>query len=349
MVPGSEGRDGIVAQADAPERSLTYCVIPRELADQLHEPLRRHFRDDPTIEVIVERREADRRSGEDRRRKPVKERKAERRRVRAATGRRVADRRALQAEVEPLPLPRRARRFAERIAFLRRREPPTQKREDRDTARLVARFQAGERDTFGTLYARYYDRIYGYMLVVLSRSHDAEDATQEVFANALAALPRYERREQPFRAWLFRIARNVAVDQLRLNERIQPVEPEEVERRRDETEQADEPEIADLPILDWISDRDLALFVRRLTAPQRQVLMLRFTADLDDGAIAAVMDRTPEDVRQLRSRALSFLRERLAAVGNREPTEAPSNKGSKMKRAPKEAPVIRNRRWALYL
>lgn len=41
---------------------MIYCVIPRELADELLEPLTEYYRDDPNVEVIVERR-----SGPDRR------------------------------------------------------------------------------------------------------------------------------------------------------------------------------------------------------------------------------------------------------------------------------------------
>src|SRR3989442_726406 len=45
----------------APERAITYCVVPRELAPKLLEPLRRHFHEDPSIEVIAERRDGERR------------------------------------------------------------------------------------------------------------------------------------------------------------------------------------------------------------------------------------------------------------------------------------------------
>ncbi len=41
---------------------------------------------------------------------------------------------------------------------------------------------------------------------------DAADLTQHVFVQALHALPQYRVRAAPFAAWLFRIARNVAID-----------------------------------------------------------------------------------------------------------------------------------------
>ena len=43
--------------------------------------------------------------------------------------------------------------------------------------------------------------------------HDAEDVVQETLAHLITALPRYQRRDgQPFRSWLFRLARNRAED-----------------------------------------------------------------------------------------------------------------------------------------
>lgn len=56
--------------------------------------------------------------------------------------------------------------------------------------RSPARIQAGDRELFGTLYMRYLDRVYGYLLVVLNNRDEAEDATQQVFTKALEALPR---------------------------------------------------------------------------------------------------------------------------------------------------------------
>jgi hypothetical protein len=44
---------------------MIYCVIPPELADELYDRLVEHYRANPNVQVIVDRRSADRRSGED--------------------------------------------------------------------------------------------------------------------------------------------------------------------------------------------------------------------------------------------------------------------------------------------
>ena len=47
---------------------MIYCVIPRELADELYDKMVEYYKDNPNVTVIVDRREGhDRRSGESRR------------------------------------------------------------------------------------------------------------------------------------------------------------------------------------------------------------------------------------------------------------------------------------------
>ena len=44
---------------------MIYCVIPTELADELYDRLVEHYRANPNVQVIVDRRSEDRRAGED--------------------------------------------------------------------------------------------------------------------------------------------------------------------------------------------------------------------------------------------------------------------------------------------
>jgi RNA polymerase sigma-70 factor (ECF subfamily) len=319
---------------------MIYCVVPRELAAKLHEPLRRHFRDDRWVEVVVERRAADRRQEESRRRVEAEPPNGqERRQIHNREGRRVGERRAPLIPVEMPPLPRKARPYAERLMFLERLAHPSEHDEDLDTARLVTRIQAGDREGYAELYMRYFDRVYGYLRMLLRDSHEAEDVAQQVFLRVLEALPKYERRRQPFRAWLFTIVRNQALTNLSKRQRMQVVEPEEIDRRR---ESAGEREQLSR-VLEWIADRELLLFIERLPLAQRQVLVMRFMLDLNSTEIAEMIDSTPEAVRALQARAMRSLRARLTSVGKipERGDIAPTRRGVR------QAPVLRNRRFAL--
>jgi RNA polymerase sigma-70 factor (ECF subfamily) len=211
--------------------------------------------------------------------------------------------------------------------------------EDRDTARLVTRIQAGDRDQFATLYQRYFDRVYAYLRLVLRDSHEAEDVTQQVFVEIFEALPRYERRRQPFRAWLFTIVRNQGVSQLRKSNRLDLTAPEKLLEQTDGTTT----EGNGGRVIEWISDEDLMLFVERLPLAQRQVLLLRFMLDLNANEIAKILERTPESVRILQHRALRFLEQRLVALG-REPR---NRRRARMSNYLRPANVLRSRRFAL--
>jgi RNA polymerase sigma-70 factor (ECF subfamily) len=92
----------------------------------------------------------------------------------------------------------------------------------RDRA-LVERCQAGDSAAFGTLYARYYQRLLRFCLRRLNDRHEAEDAAQEAFARAWKALPRLggERRFYP---WLTVIAGNICTDMLRRRARSSPTD-----------------------------------------------------------------------------------------------------------------------------
>src|SRR2546430_4969956 len=65
---------------------------------------------------------------------------------------------------------------------------------------------------FAPLYERYRDRIYAYLRTRTRSAEDAADLTQQVFLQALDALPRYRPQRVPFAAWLVRIARNAAAN-----------------------------------------------------------------------------------------------------------------------------------------
>jgi RNA polymerase sigma-70 factor (ECF subfamily) len=219
------------------------------------------------------------------------------------------------------------------------REGAAQAEEDRRVAEIVKRIQnGGDGEAFSELYRLYFDRVYGYMRLVLRDQHEAEDAAQQVFINVLNGIGDYVPR-RPFRAWLFTIVRNLALNRVRDLGRVDVLDPEAVDREAQPAER-EQPE---LPSLDWISDRDLLMLINRLPTSQRQVLTMRYLLDLNAGEIAEVMERTPEDVRMLQHRAHRFLRERLRALGR-----APDHgRRARMRTRLREATVLRARRFSI--
>src|SRR5687767_10424119 len=84
--------------------------------------------------------------------------------------------------------------------------PASQRKHDSERSDERTVIAQAQRDpcAFAPLYAAYFDPVFRYCLRCLGDREVAADAAQEVFARALAALPRYQ--EKAFRPWLFTIA-----------------------------------------------------------------------------------------------------------------------------------------------
>ena len=73
----------------------------------------------------------------------------------------------------------------------------------------------GDADAFGALYDRYQPEILRYLTHRVRAPEVAEDLAQHVFLKAWQAMPRYQQRGVPFKAWLYRMAHNQMVDHYR--------------------------------------------------------------------------------------------------------------------------------------
>lgn len=79
-----------------------------------------------------------------------------------------------------------------------------------DDALLVNRALAGDLDSFGQLYDRYFTRIYDFSWRILRDADEAADVTQDVFMKAMQGLGGLGKASS-FKSWLFTIAHNTAV------------------------------------------------------------------------------------------------------------------------------------------
>jgi RNA polymerase sigma-70 factor (ECF subfamily) len=74
--------------------------------------------------------------------------------------------------------------------------------------------QAGDLDGLEALYDKYHRQLYAYLLAMLRSPHAAEDVVQDIFVKLHHQMGSY-RFQSPFHHWLFRLARNQAIDHLR--------------------------------------------------------------------------------------------------------------------------------------
>jgi RNA polymerase sigma-70 factor (ECF subfamily) len=84
---------------------------------------------------------------------------------------------------------------------------------------LVEAAQLGNNDAFGALVDRYHRRIHGVVYRMCGAT-DAEDITQDIFLRVLQALRGFKfQGEASFRTWLYRIAVNACINELRRRKR----------------------------------------------------------------------------------------------------------------------------------
>lgn len=91
-------------------------------------------------------------------------------------------------------------------------------------AHLVAAAQRGNGEAFGELVDRYNRKVYGIVYRMCGAS-DAEDITQDIFIRALQAIRGFKYQgEASFRTWLYRIAVNACINELRKRKRRRDVD-----------------------------------------------------------------------------------------------------------------------------
>ncbi len=93
---------------------------------------------------------------------------------------------------------------------------------------LAAKALEGDREAFADLYERYFDRVYDLLIRMIRNPAVASDVAQDTFMKILSGLGTRP-PEVSFKAWLYTIARNTAIDRLRRTRRMVPMPAVETE------------------------------------------------------------------------------------------------------------------------
>ena len=167
---------------------------------------------------------------------------------------------------------------------------------------LIDRATAGDREAFGELYERYINRVYRHVFYMVNDVDVAQDLTEQTFLRALEAIQRYEKRGIPLLAWLLRIARNLSLN----NQRVQ--------RNNSSIWKNSEDAVAASPescCEAKLNGEEVRQAVGALEGDQRQVIVLRFMDGLSYADVARVLGKSVGAVRVAQYRALRALRRRL--------------------------------------
>ena len=169
--------------------------------------------------------------------------------------------------------------------------------------RVVQAAKVGDQDAITTLYLGHVAMVHGYLRACMA--YEPEDLTSEVFLGMLRGLARFNGNHPDFRRWLMTIAHRRLVDQRRrqAGNKVNlsaPSSLEAVETNGDGH---------DLPAVEM--DSELVAAFGCLTNAQREVLALRFIADVSLRGVASITGRPRGAVKSLQNRGLESLRRHL--------------------------------------
>ena len=171
---------------------------------------------------------------------------------------------------------------------------------------LVERARRGDLAAFEALVLAYQSLAFRTAFVIAGDAADAEEAAQDAFVKAHAALHRF-REGAPFRPWLLAIVANEARNRLRSAGRRTGLALRVAEERRPD-DAVPSPEAA---LLDSERRERLRAAIERLPDPAREAVACRYLLDLSEEETAAALDCPRGTVKSRLSRALDRLRVEL--------------------------------------
>ena len=190
------------------------------------------------------------------------------------------------------------------------REAAANGKDDSDL-NLILSFRAGNEDAFDRLFVRYQEYVYNVCLGILANPDDARDCTQEAFLRVYRKVGEF-RGEAAFSTWLYRVAVNVCVGQLRKRPRHAEASLEDEHVR----------EIADEGPEAWtgpVREADEALVrqvVATLPPDYRMVLSLRYFQDLSYEEMIQVLGYTMSQLKVKLHRARRAFAKKWVAAGH---------------------------------
>ena len=154
---------------------------------------------------------------------------------------------------------------------------------------------------FEALYRSSRDDLFAYVATLLRDPAAAEDITALAFERAYRRRRTFDRRRGEERAWLFGIARNAALDELRRRARLAQLAAEPADTSELEPSVPDEADVA-------LRRTAVRAALARLSGREREIVALKFHGGLSNGEIAQVLGVTESNAGTLLYRTLEKLR-----------------------------------------
>jgi RNA polymerase sigma-70 factor (ECF subfamily) len=207
-----------------------------------------------------------------------------------------------------------------RVAAAQRRDEPIVDPMAQQAARLMREAQQGDRMSFGQIVTLYQDRLYNAVLRLVGDVEEARELTQEAFTRALVKIDDFRGDSQPY-TWLFRIAVNLSISQLRKvqRHRVFSIDGNGYEQGNGESNRAENSAnrlagTAPQPLEAMEKqerDEQVLAALGRLDTDYRAVLVMRDIEGFDYQQMASVLDLPLGTLKSRMFRARLALRDEL--------------------------------------
>lgn len=177
--------------------------------------------------------------------------------------------------------------------------------EDAELTAAVLAAQDGDETAFRTVYRSVHPRLLGYVRTLVG-DPDAEDVTSEAWLQIARDIDRFTGDADRFRGWAARIARNRALDHIRMRGRRPAV-------GGDESELTGKPAASDTAVeaMESLATRNALSLIAQLPQDQAEAVVLRVVVGLDAKTAAHTLGKRPGAVRTAAHRGLKRLAELL--------------------------------------
>src|SRR5688572_31563046 len=180
---------------------------------------------------------------------------------------------------------------------------------------LLAASEAGDQDAFAELVGRYRNQITGYIYRMVNDYDTAVDLAQETFIRVYRAAGRYQ-TTHAFSTYIYRIATNVAISELRKRKRRRLVSLTGLLTSPDGEElmdfqPVDEKPLQDIALIDAEKRAVIKRAISTLPDRYRAPLVLRDVEGKSYDEIAAILQTSEGTVKSRINRARNFLRDKM--------------------------------------
>ncbi len=164
--------------------------------------------------------------------------------------------------------------------------------------KIIQRCQQGKTEEFALLYDQYVKKIYTFVYYKTHHQEIAEDLTSKIFFKALKNISKFDKKENYFSAWLYKIARNTVIDHYRTKKNHLNIDDAWDLLGEENADEYDNKQKLE----------KVKKYINRLKPEHRDILIMRLWQEMSYKEIAEALNKSEPSCKMAFSRLINQLR-----------------------------------------